>query len=142
MPIRIDTQAWPVVMHRSSGQPTDTEIDAYVTQATAVLERGEPHANIIDARGISEVSPYARAAKKAWLEDHLELLARHCVCTAVVLDGAITRFVMATILLVQPFPIPYRVFGTVEAAQAWVHQQLAALEEQQAPVVVPALQRR
>jgi hypothetical protein len=145
MPIRIDDTGWPIVVHESSGVMSDADIDTYVTRATALLERGEAHAVIIDAREITDVSPYARAAKKAWLEDHREQLVRHCVGTAVVLHSALSRFVFATILLVQPFPIPYRAFATVEEARAWARAQLDArieTESVSAHTPVPAVQRR
>ena len=145
MPIRIDVEGWPIVVHESSGVMTDAEIDTYVTRATALLERREPHAVIIDARTITDVSPYARASKKAWLEDNRELLERYCVGTAVVLDSALSRFVFATILLVQPFPIPYRAFATVEEARVWAQSQLDARREQErvaSHAPAPAVQRR
>lgn len=146
MPIWIDLTGWPIVLHESSGVMTDEEIDAYVTHATALLERRERHAVIIDARTITDVSPYARAAKKAWLEDNRELLERYCVGTAIVLDSAIARFIFATILLVQPFPIPYRAFASVDEARVWARSQLDAREDQEEAVSshasVPAVQQR
>jgi hypothetical protein len=121
---RIITDHWPVVLHVSDGEATDAEVDAYIREATAILQRGEPHAVVMDASQVMQASPYARARKKAWLAEHEVLLRRHCVATAVVLRSPLLRFISSTLMLVRPFPTPYRVFDSVEEAVSWARRQL------------------
>ena len=123
-PIRIITDHWPVVLHVWDGAPTDAEVDAYIREATEILQRGVPHAVVMDASRVTHASPYSRARKKAWLVEHEVLLRRHCVATGVVLKSPLLRFISSTLMLVRPFPTPYRVFESVEEAMVWAGRQL------------------
>ncbi|MCI0574529.1 MAG: hypothetical protein L0Y66_27660 [Myxococcaceae bacterium] len=121
---RILTEHWPVVLHVSEGNPTDAEVDTYIQEATAILLRGEPHAVVMDASALTEASPYSRARKKAWLAEHESLLRKHCVATAVVLKSPVLRFISSMVMLVVPFPTPYRVFDSAEDAITWARSHL------------------
>lgn len=124
MSIRIDRSDWPIVLHVSEGEAGDADVDAYIQEATEMLQRGEPHAVVVDASALSLATPYARARKKVWLSENAELLRRSCVCTALVLTSPLARFAAATVMLVRPFPTPYRIFATESEARAWARAQL------------------
>lgn len=124
--IRILTDAWPLVVHVSEGTASDAEIDAYIQAATEVLLRGEPHVAVMDASALALATPYARARKKAFLAENGELLRAHCRATALVLTSPLARFAAATVMLVRPFPTPYRIFANLQDAQAWALAQLHA----------------
>lgn len=126
MSIRIDTTDWPIVVHVSEGESGEAAVDTYIREATAILRDGSPHAVIMDASMLSLATPYARARKKVWLTENAELLRRSCVCTAMVLTSPLARFAAATVMLVHPFPTPYRIFATHEEARAWARLQLSA----------------
>lgn len=126
MSIWIDTSEWPIVRHITEGSATDAEIDAYIQEASDLLRRSEPHGVIMDVRSLTQATPYARQRKKVWLAENVELLRRTCVCTALILTSPIARFAAATVMLVHPFPTPYRIFGTEQEALAWVRVQLRA----------------
>jgi hypothetical protein len=121
--MRVVMDHWPVVLHVSEGNPTDAQLDAYIAEATRILEQGEPHAVVMDASGLKHVSPYSRARKKTWLVENEGLLRRNCVATAVVLKSPLLRFIATTVMLVRPFPTPYRVFDNVDEAIAWARKQ-------------------
>jgi hypothetical protein len=125
-PIRVVTDAWPLVVHVSEGTPSDAEIDAYIHEATEVLRRGVPHVAVMDASALAVATPYARARKKAWLAENGELLRASCRATALVLTSPLARFAAATVMLVRPFPTPYRIFATRKDAEAWALAQLEA----------------
>lgn len=124
--IRIIEDHWPVVIHRSEGAPTAEQLDAYVREATALLLRGQRHAVVMDASGLTNVTAYARMTKKDWLKTYERELRMHCVGTALVLANPLHRFISATVMLIAPFPTPYKVFGTVEEAMVWARGRLAA----------------
>jgi len=126
MSIRIDTSEWPLVLHVSEGESKDADVDAYIREATTLLRRGEPHAVIVDASALSLATPYARARKKVWLAENAELLRSSCVCTALVLTSPLARFAAATVMLVRPFPTPYRIFASEAEARVWALAQLEA----------------
>jgi hypothetical protein len=123
--MRIVTDHWPVVLHVSEGSPTDAQLDAYIEEATRILQQGDRHAVVMDASRLQHVSPYSRARKKTWLVENEALLRRNCLATAVVLKSPLLRFIATTVMLVRPFPTPYRVFDDVEEALAWARCQCA-----------------
>ena len=122
--IRVITDAWPLVLHVSEGTSTDAEIDEYIREATEILHRGAPHVAVMDASALAVATPYARARKKAWLVANEALLRANCKATGLVLTSPLARFAAATLMLVRPFPTPYRIFATREAAEAWALAQL------------------
>lgn len=124
--IQIIEDQWPVVIHRSQGAPTAEQLDAYVRQATELLLRGQRHAVVMDASGLTNVTAYARMSKKDWLQQYERELRTHCAGTALVLSSPLHRFISATLMLFAPFPTPYKVFGTVEEAVEWARAKLAA----------------
>jgi len=122
--IRVIEQHWPIVIHRSEGDPTPEQVDAYVRVATELLLRGERHVVVIDATALARVSAYSRISKKEWMRRYEADLRRHCAGIALVLSSPWLRFVSATMMLISPFSIPYRVFQTVEEGMEWGRQCL------------------
>jgi len=122
----VDTSRWPIVIHAVDGALTDEELDAYIHEATLVLQRGEKHVAIMDGSKASWVSAQVRNRARAFQRANRELLGQVCVGTVYVVPSAVLRFVVMTVLLVGQLPMPYFVCETREEAIAWAQERLRA----------------
>lgn len=120
----VDTSRWPIVIHAVDGALTDQELEAYLREATLVLERGEKHVAIMDGTKASWVSARVRNSARTFQQTNRELLGRVCIGTVYVVPSAVLRFVVMTILLVGQLPMPYFVCETREEAIAWAEERL------------------
>lgn len=131
--IETDLDGWPIVVHRTLGTPTDVQVDAFIRQADMLLDRGEPYVVVFDSTDAGRVSPYMRQQSMAWLKTHGVRLGEHCRGTALVFPSAAFRFVLSTVLLVSPAPVPHSVCGTLREALDWARRQLGLPSDGDAP---------
>ncbi|MCU0698459.1 MAG: hypothetical protein MUC96_18315 [Myxococcaceae bacterium] len=115
----IDTSQWPIVIHSVEGSLSDRQIDDYLREATALMDRPEPYIAIMDASRIGSVSAYMRARITEWQRQHRAIVNERCVGVVYVLSSPLLRFVTMTILLVTGLGVPYVVCATRDEALAW-----------------------
>lgn len=115
----IDTSQWPIVIHSVEGSLSDRQIDDYLREATALMDRPEPYIAIMDASRIGSVSAYMRARITEWQRQHRAIVNERCVGVVYVLASPLLRFVTMTILLVTGLGVPYVVCATRDEALAW-----------------------
>ena len=116
------------MVHRTVGIPSDSDVDRFIASANLHLAREEPYVVIFDNTRSGRVPAYMRTQAKAWLSDNSERLSKHCLGTALVFRSAALRFVMTTVMLVVPHPVPHEVCATEEEALRWASQQLRAAQ--------------
>lgn len=122
--IETDIQTWPIVVHRTIGVPSDAHVDAFIEQADALLARAEPYVVIFDSTLAGRVSGYMRKRSSEWLANNSTSLAKYCHGTALVFPSAAFRFVLSTILLISPSPVPHKVHSNLDEAMEWARAQL------------------
>ena len=122
--IETDTSSWPIVIHRTLGVPNDDQVDAFIRLADELLARGEPYVVIFDSSRAGRVSSYMRRRSSEWLTQNGATLARVCRGTALVFPSAALRFVMSTVLLVSPAPVPHKVCADLDEGLEWARAQL------------------
>jgi hypothetical protein len=115
----IDTSQWPLVVHSVEGSLSDRQIDDYLREATALMDRPESYVAIMDASRIGSVSAYMRARITEWQRQHRAIVNERCLGVVYVLASPLLRFVTMTILLVTGLGVPYVVCATREEALAW-----------------------
>jgi hypothetical protein len=115
----IDTSQWPIVVHSVEGSLSDRQIDDYLREATALMDRPESYVAIMDASRIGSVSAYMRARITEWQRQHRAIVNERCLGVVYVLASPLLRFVTMTILLVTGLGVPYVVCATREEALAW-----------------------
>ena len=123
--IETDTTRWPIVVHRTIGSPSDSEVDAFITRADMILERNERHAVVFENLLAESPSPYMRQRSIDWLTKNGERMSKNCVGTALVFRTAALRFVMSGVMLFVSHPTPHSVVGTLDQGLAWCRDQLA-----------------
>lgn len=123
-----DDHAWPVLSVRLKRAMTDDEFDAYLAGLEHHMKRAQAQNTkivvVIDSTIPIRTPRQQQMAQGKWMKDHRELVRETSVATAFVLTSAMSRFILSTILLVQPMATPYKVFGTVEEAEAWARSLL------------------
>ena len=123
--LETDDSAWPIVVHRTVGIPSEAQVDRFIARATEHLGRGEPYVVIFDNAMAGRATSYMRGRATAWLEEHGEALGKRCLGTALVFRNAALRFVMSAVMLVVRHPVPIRVCRSLDEARAWSEEQLA-----------------
>jgi hypothetical protein len=121
---RIDTSAWPLVIHEVEGTLSDEQYDSYLREATALKEREGTYVAVLDASKVGGVSAYARVRFAEWQRTNREFLNARCLGMAFVIQSPLMRFVNMSILLVTGLAVPYKVCATRQEAQAWAERRL------------------
>jgi len=127
---RVDESRWPIAVCTLEGDLDETQLDAYVTEGTRLLERGEPYVVIIDVSRLGQASAYARARHKEWSDTNREKLRTRCLGSAFIMTSPLLRFITMTAMLVSPSPMPYAVCESVDEALEWAKGRLAAAAQQ------------
>lgn len=91
----------------------------YLATLDQVLAAREPYA-VIFTDGIAlRMPPELRRLQADWIRARAPEITRYCAATAFVLENAVSRFVLSSILLLVPMPCPFRSFADTDAANAW-----------------------
>ena len=126
--IECDDSRWPIVVFTTVGIPSDEQVDRFIAQADLFLSRGQNYVVIFDNTKGGRATQYIRKRAGEWLRSNADELGKHCLGTGLVFKSAALRFVMSTVMLVVPHPVPHEVCGTLEDAIAWARRQLDAAE--------------
>lgn len=94
--------------------------------ATRSRGRAAGTVTILDARRAVRNPATQRKKQAEWIERHTEQLRKYSLGTAFIINSPLVRGVLTAILWVRPLPTQHTVVSTMEEAEAWVQQQLAA----------------
>ena len=123
--IECDDSRWPIVIFRTTGIPSDLQVDRFIALANQYLERGEPYVVIFDNTHSGRAPAYMRKRAGEWLSKNSQRLGSVCLGTGLVFPNAAFRFILSTVMLVVSHPVPHEVCGTVEEALVWAERLLA-----------------
>lgn len=128
MDLKIDDSSWPIVVGRWQGRPSDASLVAALARLDTLLARGERFGLIVDTRGGSVLTPEQRRIIVSHMKQNVEQNAKYLV-QAVVVDSVVARTLYWGVQLLSPPPFPSKVFGDIEAARAWVADELGSSTE-------------
>lgn len=120
----IDTSRWPIVVHAVEGTLSDRELDAYLQEASALMEREGSYLAVMDASQIGSVSASMRSRIASWQRQYRAVVERRCLGVVYVLSSPLLRFIGMTILLVTGLSVPYVVCASREEALRWAQRRL------------------
>ena len=125
MPLAIhDDARWPVVIVRMpAGSMTTEEFDRHLEQLVAYLERGEPHALVIDI-GEGDLVGENRHQLTEHHRIHAVAVRAFVRGVALVVRAPIHRVMYGAIDALLGSPYPFRRFDSLEEAEAWATQAL------------------
>ncbi len=124
--IHVDTTHWPLVVKRSGKAFQVDDMTRYLKDLDVLLARKSPFACIIvvkergplDRKIVPMYGDFVKARSAAMKEFYLG--------AAFVFPGDIFRFILSTILVAAPAPVPHAVFGHSEEAALWALDKLRA----------------
>jgi hypothetical protein len=122
---RVDRSRAPIFVVTVEGQPSDGDITAFLEVLSTLLAEDVRGLLVVDALRAGAPSPEQRRRMGEWMRANRAELARKSRGTAYVFPGALFRFVLSTVFLVQRPPAPYIVTGTLDEAMTWAQRQLA-----------------
>ena len=122
--IECDDSHWPIVIFRTVGVPTDTQVDRFIARADEFLARRQPYVVIFDNSEPGRATKYMRRRAGEWLKANETELGAHCLGTGLVFRNAALRFVLSTVMLVVSHPVEHRVCKTVDEALKWGRERL------------------
>jgi len=122
---QFDETEWPIVVVRWHGRPSDPSIVAGLKRMDALLARGERFGLLIDSRGSGGLTPEQRGLLVQHMKRNEELNRKYLV-QAFVADDLIARTLYWGVQLISPSPFPTKVFREIEAARAWLADELGA----------------
>jgi hypothetical protein len=122
--IDIDERHWPLVIYRFRGEVSLTELNAYLVRQDELLARHQPTASLVLAEEIKLWATPVLRRQADWIKQNQELLRRHSVGAALVLQSPIVRGMLKAILWMQPMPQPHAVCATVDDGLAWLRERV------------------
>ena len=114
---------WPLVLVDFRGRQTAADVEYYIGRQEEALARQEHFATL------TMMSSYSRdkgLAKRIgyWLKERRDEIRRRSVGGAMVATSPAFRFLLSTVFLIQPLPVPYTVVTKYEDALRWADERL------------------
>lgn len=121
--IRIDQSCPPVVLTVFRGRQTERELEAYIAEMDAMYARGRRY---LGATLMLEYSPDPRHIRRIadWTRATKDRVAELCLGVAMIAPSPGFRFMLSTLLMIQPLPVAYQVVSDVEEAADWLDARL------------------
>jgi hypothetical protein len=120
-----DESAWPIVVVRWHGRPSDPSLVAALARMDSFVARCERFGLLIDSRGGGGLTPEQRGLLIAHMKKNEALNTKYLV-QAFVAGDLIARTLYWGVQLISPAPFPTKVFRDFEAAHAWLADTLGA----------------
>jgi hypothetical protein len=122
--VRVHTDDPAIFTYTFEG-PLDAEgFDQLLRDFERPLECGIPFAIIVVASPAVTMPLAQRQRLASWIQQHRALVERYVTGSAFVSPSPRLRFILSTIIVIEPMPIPYRVTATLAEARAWTRASL------------------
>ena len=122
-PITVDGRLWPLLVVKLGRSATVQELDAYLAERTAYLERCEPHVCIVDAREVLMPAPCLRQRYTDWLREHEAPLRRWMLGTAYIAQTPAVQMMVSVIRHFARLTTPFVITATMPPAAAWAAER-------------------
>ena len=119
----IDEGRYPLVIVTARGEIPFDDFQQYLVDIERVIRRGR-QAHVLDFREARVPSAKVRRGKAEWFKRHRELMQSNVAGTAVVFHSPLFRFMLTSIMLIVPIPVPFSTHGVLEDGVAWAERQL------------------
>jgi hypothetical protein len=122
--IDFDDSLWPLLISRVHGAATDSEYEAYLSQGTVYLQRGELYVSVLDMGRLVVPTAAQRQRQAEWLQEHDHLLREQFLGAALVITSPFIRLALSTVLHLKPMPTPYVTVYDVPRGLKWAVTRL------------------
>ena len=124
MPHTFDASQLPLVTAEFSGDLTREMIDEYQSNLLGLFNIGVRFVMVLKTFEVGDIERSTLASHSSFYKQHAEKCAQHWLGVGLVLKATPTRFMLSTLLLMAPLPMPYKVVRTVEEGQEYVAKRL------------------
>lgn len=124
-PIVCDKERWPVVFWVFSGNQTDEDMRYYFENLTEIYRRKTRFSTITLMRKFS-VNRQHLGQIADWIKKNRQEVSERLVSNSMVSTLLSFRFVLSSLMLLQPSATPYQVVPSLEEAIPWTVQHLRA----------------
>jgi hypothetical protein len=120
------TQA-PVIIIEFTGEKANAQSFAhYLRGLEDNYARRESIALVFDARKALDLNPLYQMKQARWLRKNKELIERYCQGVAYVVPNSFLRTMLGLVFKIQPSPVPFKVFESLDVGLAWAASRLEA----------------
>jgi len=122
--IEFDVWSPHLMVAQFVGVPSDERIQEYLDWMTRALWTSRGTAVILDASQSSLSHPSFIRRQANWMKQQRQLIIEKSYGTSLVLDGALLRFTLSSILLIAPSPVPMLVHSRFVESLDWAQNVL------------------
>jgi hypothetical protein len=119
----IDDSRFPLVVVTGRGEISFEDFQQYLIDIERVIKRGR-QAHVLDFREANVPSSEIRRGKAEWFKHNKQLMKDNVAGTAVVFNSPLFRFMLTSIMLIVPIPVPFSTHGTLDDGVEWAAAQL------------------
>jgi hypothetical protein len=84
----------------------------------------EKIALVFDARKALDLHPLYQMKQAQWMQQNKALIGRYCKGIAYVVPNIFLRTMLGLVFKIQPSPVPFKVFSSLDTGVAWAESQL------------------
>ncbi len=117
--IVVDAGQWPLVRVLWDGEQTDADLDHYFRATRQCLERRERYVTMTWMRRYKSTRAHQQRIA-AFIHETNALNREFNRGAAIITRSLAFRFVLSTVLLIRPIPVPYRVCATFAEAETFL----------------------
>lgn len=123
-PYSFDDSLWPLLITRVSGVMSDTQYEAFLTESSAFVRRGELYVSITDLAHVGLPPAEQRRLQAEWIREHETALRKQVLGNANIVTSAPVRLALSLIFHIKPLPMPYVLVSDMRSATTWVTARL------------------
>ena len=110
----------PLVVLSQDELLDDMEFERLFLVLDGLVARAEPF-GVLFIVGHGQRPPMERTLRQGqWIKDNRDALQEYCVAFGVVFTSPVIRFLLGTLALAQPFPMPWKTFSDAREGEDWV----------------------
>ncbi len=117
--IVVDAAQWPVVRVLWDGEQSDADLEAYLRATRLCLERRERYVTMTWMRRFHNKREHQQRIAD-FMRETDALNREYNRGAAIITRSLAFRFVLSTVLLIKPIPVPYRVCATFGEAESFL----------------------
>lgn len=118
----IDETRFPVIKIDFTGnKSTDENFQAYLEDTKACYRFEKRLVIVFDASNATIPSFSHQKMQADWLKENTALMQQFCAGTAYIIPNAAVRTILKLIFSLQKQPVPYQVFDSEQASEAWIN---------------------
>lgn len=124
MPHTFDASQLPLVNATFSGDITSAIIDEYQSNLIGLFDHGVRFVMVLETFDIGDIERSVLSSHSSFYKKYAGPCALHWLGVGLVLKSTSTRFMLSTLLLMAPLPMPYKVVRTTGEGREFVAKRL------------------